>query len=151
KPQPKFIAADISVPALTLARHNAKLHGTKINFIKSDLLNNLKSCPDWIIANLPYLAPADLSKKLIKTDSVLSLGFEPRRALFADSTDGLAAFKKLFSQIKKRGQCPQKLYLEFHPPHQAQLRKIIKQFFPKANIVTLADYSGQQRFLTINF
>ena len=55
----EIIASDISSDALKIAKKNAKAHKTKINFIKSDLLQNIDQKFDLICTNLPYIDPTD--------------------------------------------------------------------------------------------
>jgi release factor glutamine methyltransferase len=73
----KVYAVDISPHALLVARKNAKLHNTSINFVKSDLWGKVKGKFDLVIANLPYVTGADYRK--FKT----TLKYEPKTALVA--------------------------------------------------------------------
>lgn len=54
----KIVASDISDDALDVARKNADLNGvsTRINFVKSDLFNNIDGKFDVIASNPPYIA-----------------------------------------------------------------------------------------------
>ncbi|MDR3558826.1 MAG: peptide chain release factor N(5)-glutamine methyltransferase [Candidatus Pacebacteria bacterium] len=153
-----FFAADISEKALRIARRNAKNHGVdkKIKFIKSDLLNyffkNKKSlkivnCKLIIASNLPYL-----SQKIYATTAPNVKNFEPKSALFSNK-DGLAHYEKLFQQIKKlQNNCnvPHIMcYAEFSPEQKPSLAKLIKKYFPKANIKFRKDLGGKWRIAEI--
>ena len=73
----KIVASDVSESALEIARSNAEINGVsdRIEFIISDLFNNIRGYFDMIISNPPYVA----SEELASLDpEVLS---EPRVAL----------------------------------------------------------------------
>ena len=59
-PAAKVTCSDISAPALEVAEQNAKTHKAKINFIESDLFNNLQGKFDLIISNPPYIKEDDI-------------------------------------------------------------------------------------------
>lgn len=59
-PAAQVTCSDISAPALEVAKQNAKTHKAKINFIQSDLFNNLQGKFDLIISNPPYIKEADI-------------------------------------------------------------------------------------------
>jgi len=90
----KFLASDISEPALKVAKQNARLHGLEknITFLQGNLLepfNNIEI--DLIITNLPYLTPAHLQERSIKK--------EPRLALVGDF------YPELIRQVGNRHAC----------------------------------------------
>jgi len=58
----KVDAADISSAALNTARTNANLNCVDINFIESDLFNNLVNTYDLIVSNPPYISSAEIKK-----------------------------------------------------------------------------------------
>lgn len=88
-------ACDVSKKALAVARRNAKDFGAKVEFIESDLLDDVPGDYDVIVANLPYVdAEWDwIDKK--------ALSREPAIALYARG-GGLALIKKLIGQAAKR-------------------------------------------------
>ncbi|HDI45894.1 MAG TPA: peptide chain release factor N(5)-glutamine methyltransferase [Candidatus Omnitrophica bacterium] len=73
----KIIATDISRKALELARHNAKLHKVKIDFIQANLFDFLspRAKFDLIISNPPYVGSDEY--KFLAPEVKL----EPRKAL----------------------------------------------------------------------
>lgn len=92
-PNLEVIALDISNRALTIAKQNERNLGLdgKIKFIQSDLLSNLTSVVDVIIANLPYVNRNwdNLSPEL---------KFEPDLALYDDVDNATGLIKKLISE-----------------------------------------------------
>lgn len=89
-PQLQVSATDISSKALQTAKRNAKLHNVRINFMHSDLLNNVDGQFDVIVANLPYVSKQIPIKPELKR--------EPSTAIFAEQ-DGLDLILKLIDQI----------------------------------------------------
>lgn len=94
-PEASITASDISESALAVAQQNAEALNTKINFTQSDLLDNISTDYDLIVANLPYV---DKNWDWIDKDT---LAREPAIALYAKD-GGLAIIKKLVNQASKR-------------------------------------------------
>lgn len=97
-PSLSVIATDISPEALKVAVKNARLHQvhTKIKFLKSDLLENLKQKVDIIAANLPYIP----TKKYNGLPEEIRL-FEPKLALDSGESDS-SLYQKLFLQAREK-------------------------------------------------
>ena len=88
-------AVDISEKALSLAKENAKENQTDIEFIKSDLFENLQARKfDCILSNPPYIPTKDM-EKLEK-----ELFFEPQNALDGGS-DGLDFYRDIIEEAKE--------------------------------------------------
>lgn len=88
-------AVDISENALSLAKENAKENETEIEFIKSDLFENLQNRKfDCILSNPPYIPTKDM-EKLEK-----ELSFEPKNALDGGS-DGLDFYRDIIQEAKE--------------------------------------------------
>ena len=94
-PSAQITALDISEKALILAQKNASKFATKITFLKSDLLSNIKKNFDIIVSNPPYIA-RDYSLDL----SVLK---EPHIALFGGEI-GDEILKKIVNLSAKRAK-----------------------------------------------
>ncbi|MFA6106484.1 MAG: peptide chain release factor N(5)-glutamine methyltransferase [Patescibacteria group bacterium] len=153
-----FLATDISRPALSVAKKNAKLHGVekKIKFFRGNLLEpilkskilNLKS-KIIITANLPYGWKA--WKNNCSQDSI-GLKFEPPVALYTGK-NGLQLYEKLLKQItvlassyKKNITC----FFEFDPRQTIILKKIIKKYLPDARLEIKKDLKGHNRLLILH-
>lgn len=93
-PDISVTAVDISEAALSLAKENAQANETEIEFIKSDLFENLQQRKfDCILSNPPYVATKDM-EKLEK-----ELSFEPANALDGGA-DGLDFYRDIILEAK---------------------------------------------------
>ncbi|MBQ8197554.1 MAG: peptide chain release factor N(5)-glutamine methyltransferase [Clostridia bacterium] len=87
-------ASDISENALSIAKENAKINGANVNFVQSNLFENIEDKFDMIISNPPYIKSKDIAtlQKEVKD-------FEPTLALDG-GVDGLDFYKKIALQAK---------------------------------------------------
>jgi release factor glutamine methyltransferase len=139
-PDAKIIATDISDDALLLARENAVRLGTaRVQFLKSDLLENIDGKFDLIVANLPYISRHDRDQLL---PEVLR---DPEVALFAGEK-GDEIIRRLIetapSHLKAGGLLALEIGLGQEPGLIDLLRK--KNY---GDIEARNDYSGRTRFL----
>lgn len=100
-PQSYVLAGDISVRALAVAAQNDLRHEGRVDFVQSNLLSDIEFDMggerfDVIIANLPYV-----SRSWDWIDEK-NLGFEPRSAIFARGSNGLALYQRFFSELEER-------------------------------------------------
>jgi release factor glutamine methyltransferase len=115
----KFLASDISKDALNVAKENAKLNGIEdIEFIESDILNEVENNIDILISNPPYVSLSEynsLEKELF---------FEPKNAI-TDNKDGLYFYIKLINSIKEKNI--KKSFFEIGYNQKDQLTLICKE------------------------
>lgn len=147
-PQAQIWGLELSTEALKLARQNAKNLGLSVDFIKSDLLAGFKgNLQDVVIvANLPYLDRQELRDFSVEVRRGLS--YEPAEALFA-GRHGLSAYRKLFKQINQREDKPRAIFIEIGSAFWRDFLKLAKDNFPQAEVSSLRDLCGKQRFIKI--
>lgn len=127
--QLQVTASDISEASLEIARENANSLGAEITFTKSDLLSNISSKFDFIIANLPYVDP--LWKRSPETN------YEPSLALFAES-EGLALIAELIAQAPEHLAKNGYLLLEADPRQHAQITHVAS---PNFRVIRMQDFA----------
>lgn len=87
----RVLATDLSAGALAVASENARSLGAEVTFSEGNLLEPVPDPPGLVVANLPYVNPAD------EPGLQRELAFEPVSALFAPDR-GLALTTALLSQ-----------------------------------------------------
>lgn len=94
-PEATVTAVDISKAALLVAQKNAKRLSADVDFIQSNLLDDVNGKFNVLVANLPYVNPDWdwLDKK--------ALSYEPNLALYAED-GGLKLIKGLVAQAAER-------------------------------------------------
>jgi release factor glutamine methyltransferase len=140
----KIIAIDISKKALKVAKKNAIKHNVKIKFIASNLLNKITTIPKntIITANLPYLTEKQFQEEK-------SIQKEPKKALIAKNS-GLEFYKKLFKKLKqKNAPNGTVIFLEIDSAQNKKIKKLIKNIFPKSNILVHKDLKKLDRIIEI--
>ena len=143
-----YVATDISTKALNIAKTNArknlprgKAGNVNINFIKSNLLNNINNKKfDVIIANLPYLTPEQLKEP--------SISQEPKLALLAGK-NGLDYYEKLLSQISNYLNKQYLVLLEIDPDQETKIADLIKKYLPGGRLEFIKDLANNIRVAKI--
>jgi len=139
----KYLASDIASSALQIAKTNArKLQlKNKIKFIKSDLLKNIPQQKfNIIIANLPYLTPAQMKET--------SISREPKQALIAGQ-DGLDYYLELLKQLPNYLNKKYLILLEIDPQQEKKIDHLIKKYLPDGKIQFLKDLNKDIRVVKI--
>jgi release factor glutamine methyltransferase len=127
--------SDISNKALEVAKNNVVLHTIGISVIKSDLLEDITSDYDILLANLPYV-PDDYNINQ-------AAAHEPKIAIFGGK-DGLDLYRQLFSSTLKIHHRPLYILIEALPESHKSLEAIANSsgyIIKKKNdfILTLVD------------
>jgi release factor glutamine methyltransferase len=91
----EVVATDLSGPALAVARANADALGARLRFLEGDLLAPVPDPAGLVVANPPYVDPAD------RPGLQRELEHEPAQALYADDR-GLAVAAELLRQARRR-------------------------------------------------
>lgn len=89
-------AVDLSPGALAVARANAAALEARVTFLEGSLLDPVADPVGLVVANLPYVDPADAPTLQRE------LAFEPDLALYAGDS-GLALTTELLRQARRRG------------------------------------------------
>ena len=141
-PEALVEAVDISPDALTLARENAARHGLteRVTFTPGDLLTSVSGEFDLIVANLPYVATAEMAQlsREVRHDPLPALDGGLR---------GLEIFARFIPQAARhlRGR----LALEIGHDQSAALVGLLAAHNFQ-DILTQTDYQGHHRFLFAN-
>lgn len=132
---------DISDKVLEVARNNALQNNININFIKSDMLENVTGKYDIVISNPPYI---DSEEKIM--DSVKK--YEPHLALYAED-NGLYFYKNILSNIKP--YLKEKFIIAFEIGWwQGKLiETIAKEYFEDSKVLTLKDLTNRDRYIFV--
>lgn len=134
-------ATDISEAAIKIAKKNAKKNGAKVNFILSDMFENIKESEfDIIVSNPPYIES--------KTISTLSKEVQNEPYIALDGgKDGLK-FYKIIAQnankfLKEKGQ----LLLEIGYNQKESVMKVFEYTKKYFCISCIKDLSNNDRVL----
>jgi release factor glutamine methyltransferase len=143
-------ATDISEEALKVAAQNVWRYGVgdQVQLIPGHLLNAVPEPVDIIVANLPYVASADLANL-----SPQVRDYEPFLALDG-GVDGLEVFRSFFAALGgPRGSLVLRLggriFLEIGWNQGDAVRSMAKEAFPGANVAVLVDYAGLDRIVLV--
>ena len=122
-PSIEVTGADISEEALSIAIENAQLNSLAVNFLQSDLMENIKTeNVDLIIANLPYI-PENTLESLDKE----VIDYEPLIALNG-GVDGLEIISRLIKQIEDRDISDLTLCLEIDSTKSSQTLDLLSDW-----------------------
>ncbi|MDO1605002.1 peptide chain release factor N(5)-glutamine methyltransferase [Lactobacillus sp. YT155] len=134
-------AIDIDADTLEIAKENATNLDAKVEFLKSDLFDNVDQKFDVIVSNPPYI-----SEEEIKDMDKSVLEYEPLKALFADD-NGLAVYKKIFTQISDYLNPSGVAYFEYGFQQKEVLSEYISKHLPEFAVEFYRDMSGNWRYL----
>jgi release factor glutamine methyltransferase len=140
-PEAQILGVDLSEDALALARENAKRvdSSERVQFSKSNLLENVGGMFDLIVANLPYISTQDrhlLSREVLH---------DPEIALFAGPS-GDELIRQLIEQAPSRLKPGGLLALEIGIGQADALLELLAQK-KYDDISVKSDYSNVSRFL----
>lgn len=135
----KVTAVDISENALKVASQNAKNNQVKVNFIKSNLFDNLGrfSKFDIIVSNPPYIPTKDvdgLDDEVKKFDPLLALD---------GGVSGLDFYERIIEQSPKKLNKNGKIYFEVGIKQAQNVKKLLQKNFKDIRIVK--DYNKIDR------
>lgn len=99
-------ASDCSKQALLVAKENGKAHELDIEWVRSDLFDNINGTYDLIVSNPPYIKTADIGTLMPEVRD-----FEPFDALDGHA-DGLYFYREIIAQAHEYLNPDGYLYLE---------------------------------------
>ena len=131
----KVYAVDISSEALLVAKENAINNGVKIEFVKSDLFNDLKKKKmfDIIVSNPPYIKSDDIDDLMVEVKD-----YDPMLALDGGK-DGLEFYREILRQAPEYLKDNGKLMFEVGKGQASQVKKLMQKDF--VDVVIIKDYN----------
>jgi release factor glutamine methyltransferase len=144
-PDANVSAIDISDEALLIAKANAILNQTIVNFLRADILspispkNKSEGTFDIIVSNPPYVR---ISEKEKMSKNVLD--YEPHLALFVNDNDPLLFYKAIAEFALENLSPNGKLYFEINEALGAEIKKLLEEKGFK-NVEVKKDMSGKER------
>ena len=133
----KLTAVDISEKALDVAKVNANTLEANIEFIQSDLFENVTNKFDFIVSNPPYI-----ESEIIDTLEIEVKDNEPILALDGGK-DGLDFYRCIVKEAPKYLNIGGKLYFEIGYNQAEDLKNLMKDEFK--NILVYKDYGNNDR------
>ena len=135
-------ALDVSRYALQTAEANAKKNGVKIDFIQSDLFENLKKRKkfDIIVSNPPYIPTKDIAKLDANVREC-----DPKIALDGGE-DGLNFYREITENAARHLNKNGYLFYEIGKGQAGAVRKIMRDNGFK-EIKTVKDYNKIERIV----
>ena len=144
-PRAEVYAIDISSPALGVAAHNCRFHGLQgqLHLLLGDLLAPLPQSVDLIVANLPYVALAEVAT----LPSEISC-YEPPLA-WNGGVDGLAVIERLLAQASGYLNTGGSILLEIGATQGSAVQDLAGRRFPTAAVQVIRDGAGLDRVVIV--
>ena len=131
-------AVDISGKALEVAKENAKENNAEIEFIESNLFENIKDLKvDFIVSNPPYIETETvkgLEPEVVSNEPILALD---------GGEDGLDFYRIIVKETKNHLNKNGRLYFEIGYNQGESVSALMKEGFK--NIEVIKDYGGNDR------
>lgn len=134
-------AVDISAKSLEIAKLNAEENEVDINFIQSNMLENVKRKYDIVISNPPYISTDEEIMDIVKNN-------EPHLALYADN-NGLYYYENILENI--HNYLNDKFIIAFEIGYKQgnDIKNIVDKYFSNVYIYIEKDLQNKDRFLFI--
>jgi len=137
-PTAEVSAIELSKPAITLAKENAKNNNVKVKFKRKDFLKVKKTDDyDVIISNPPY----------VRKDEEMDREnyYEPQIAFFAENK-GLNFYEEIFKKCNKKTKL---IALEIGCEQGSDILDMAKNYFPNKKIILKKDDTKRDRYIFI--
>lgn len=131
---------DISLPALEVAKENAKNLDLDVSFVQSDMWQEVKEKYDIIVSNPPYIRSDEEIQDIVREN-------EPALALYG-GMDGLDCYRKIRERLLEH-TCDQ--FLLAMEIGDLQKNAVVSLFsdIPNVQIVTKKDLQGRDRMVFV--
>lgn len=139
----RVTAVDISPAALAVAAENSHFHGVPIQFIQSDLFENVTGQFDYILSNPPYIASWELETLMPDVKD-----YEPRTALNGGQ-DGLNYYKRIIPDAWNHLKDDGVLVMEIGMDQAVDIRCLMDQHGGYEEPEVTSDYSGRDRVISV--
>ena len=140
-PSSNVVAVDISPSALKVAKKNAEKLNAEVQFIESNLFENVTGKFDVIISNPPYISENEEIEEKVKK-------YEPSLALFAPN-QGLYYYEKILNQSRKYVNHNFLIAFEIGYLQGERIKKLAKQYYPQSEVILKQDMQKRDRFIFI--
>ncbi|MCR9014331.1 peptide chain release factor N(5)-glutamine methyltransferase [Aquiflexum gelatinilyticum] len=140
---PTVLGLDISEEALDIAKKNANLLQSKVDFFQIDVLNEELPFKDFdiIVSNPPYVRHSE--KDLMHTNV---LAYEPHLALFVYDEDPLLFYRTISQKALKTLKSGGKIYFEINEAFGKETKELMENLgFEQVKI--FEDLNGRQRMI----
>lgn len=139
----EIYASDISQKALNIAEKNTNLNNAKINFINSDMFENIHIKDfDIIVSNPPYI-----ESKVIESLSK-EVQNEPKLALDGGE-DGLKFYRSILENAKDYLRKNGAIFLEIGYDQKEKIEEILKSYKIYKETKCIKDFGGNNRVIII--
>ena len=149
-PEVTIYATDVSSACIEVAEKNIWRYGVaeQVHLMPGHLMDCLPEPVDVVVANLPYIATADLTGLPAQVRD-----FEPVLALDGGE-DGCDVLRGLVSSLASpHGRAKLKpgavVFLEIGADQGATMRAVVNEFLPGSACNVLVDYTGLDRIVAI--
>ncbi len=136
------LGSDISKDALKIAAENAEINCVQLEFVKSDIFENIAGRFDFIISNPPYISPDEYEQLPIEIRD-----HEPKSALQAEN-NGLYYYEKILQNAKEHLTKSGMIYFEIGCDQAEKIAEIAKEN-GFSNIQIFKDLNGYNRIMRI--
>ena len=136
------IAVDVSEKALEIARENAKNLNASVDFIKSDLFENVSGKYNFILSNPPYIKSENLNSLQSEVK------YEPKLALDG-GVDGLDFYRRLADLSHKFLEDNGVLFLECGIEQAKDIKNIFENNGNYLSISIINDINGIERIIRV--
>ena len=140
-PNSNVSAVDISQEALKVAVDNSNNNNVDINYIHSNIFENVSGKYHCIISNPPYIKENEEIMDIVKNN-------EPHLALYAPN-DGLYFYQEILKEASKYLEEKFRIAFEIGETQGQEIINIAKNYFPESNIVLEKDLQHLDRFIFI--